>query len=98
MKITKAYLLPVIATVVMFSACSKDEDTEKPVIVAATIDDEFIAAGDELHIDLEITDNEGLKEYKIDIHDDFDGHTHGKTAAYEKFETVIINAISGLSF
>jgi len=91
------FLLSLIA--VGTSSCSKDEeDTEKPKIESATLENKWVAAGDEIHLDLVFTDNEGLKEYKVDIHDDFDGHSHGKTANYEKFETVIINPISGLSF
>lgn len=95
--ISLALLLAMVAAIT-FQSCSKDEDTEKPNIVAVTLEDEFVAAGDEIGFDLSVTDNEGLKEYKIDIHDDFDGHSHGKTANYDKFETVIINQISGLSF
>ncbi len=94
-----SYSLMMLAAVgITFSSCSKDEDTEKPNIEAVTLESKWAAAGDEIGLDLVFTDNKGLKEYKIDIHDDFDGHSHGKTASYEKFETVVINQISGLSF
>ncbi len=95
---TLSYFLVTLATLALgLASCSKDEDTDKPVIAAVTLEDEFVAAGSEIGIILNFTDNEGLKEYKIDIHDDFDGHNHGKTASTVKFETVVINAISGVS-
>lgn len=99
MKTLSYSLLLLMASAITFQSCKKDdEDTEKPKIESATLDNKWVAAGDEIHLDLVLSDNKGLKEYKIDIHDDFDGHSHGKTANYEKFETVIITPVSGLSF
>lgn len=64
----------------MFTACEKDEkDVEKPVIkLNDPADDEEIKIGDEhgIHFDAEFSDNEELASYKVDIHSNFDGHTH----------------------
>lgn len=64
-----------------FVACnSEDEDTTAPMIVHLHADEE-VAVGDDLHLDVDFSDNEALGQAKIDIHDIFDGHDHGKVAA-----------------
>lgn len=85
----------------LFIACDKeeDEDTVAPQILSATINDEdhniMVMAGDELHIEAEVSDNEELGELKIDIHDIFDGHSHKK--AVVKWSEVVTVELSGKS-
>jgi hypothetical protein len=86
----KKYIFPlsIAASVVLFSSCSDDDDaavdTQKPVISGVTIngssEDVEVNTGAEIHIDAVITDNEALGELKIDVHDVFDDHSHGKKA------------------
>jgi uncharacterized membrane protein len=81
-------------------ACTDDdnevEDTVKPQINKVTINeadhDIQVTAGTEMHIDADLSDNEELRELKIDIHDVFDGHEHGKRAEWEE---VILVDLSG---
>lgn len=70
----------VLSLSVIFVACDKDDkDTEKPVI-----SDFDPKSGQELLIgdsegfifNATFTDNDGLASYKIDIHNNFDGHDH----------------------
>jgi hypothetical protein len=71
---------------VFISACDKDDegDTVKPVInLIEPEDGDILEIGDEhgVHLDMELSDNEMLKSYKIDIHSNFDGHAHTRAAA-----------------
>lgn len=74
------YTIIAITTIALVS-CTKDDakDTTRPVIEIfepANGDTLFIGYG--VHLEMDLSDNESLKSYKIDIHDDFDGHDHGK--------------------
>jgi len=80
------FLIALILTALI--ACDKDDDTEDtvdPTIKSAMIDnsdeDILVTAGNEIHFDVEVEDNEALGELKIDVHDIFDGHSHGKKSA-----------------
>ncbi len=73
-------ILPFFLAAVLFTSCSDDDtvvDTEKPQISVAEPHnlDEF-TPGSELHIEATFTDNVELSSYKIEIHEDFDDHTH----------------------
>ncbi|QQS30203.1 MAG: DUF4625 domain-containing protein [Sphingobacteriales bacterium] len=80
-------------------SCTKDQDTEAPEISGSKINglDENIeiGAGTEMVITATFTDNEGLQQFKIDIHDAFDGHAHGKTEDYTMFSYQQVYSISG---
>ncbi|TQI70542.1 uncharacterized protein DUF4625 [Gramella sp. Hel_I_59] len=73
-------ILAVLLTVTAFTACSDDDDaldSQKPTIVMSEPEDgEAFEIGGELHFDIDLTDNDGLASYKVDIHNNFDGHTH----------------------
>lgn len=84
----------------IFTACeedNEDQDTTAPVIQSATINEKdhdiMVMAGEELHIDAHLTDNEALGELKIDMHDIFDGHEH-KSSTF-KWSEVMTIALSG---
>lgn len=82
-------------------ACSDDdeavEDTVRPEILSATINDEdhdiVVTSGSTMHFDAQLSDNEELRELKVDIHDMFDGHDHGKVS--NKWSEVRIIPLSG---
>ncbi|MFO7721139.1 MAG: DUF4625 domain-containing protein [Gillisia sp.] len=73
-------ILTLIVAAVFLTSCSSDDDardTEKPTIsIMEPHNDEEIAPGGELHFEAIFTDNVALASYKIEIHDDFDVHTH----------------------
>lgn len=85
-KIMKRLTILVMAIgLVLLNACSKgdeDKDTTKPVITLSTpkSGDEFIS-GEKINVSVSFQDNKELSQYKIEIHDDFDGHTHLKTGS-----------------
>jgi len=64
---------------VLFSSCENenDGDTIKPIInLIEPEDGDVLKIGSELHFEMELSDNEMLKSYKIEIHSNFDNHTH----------------------
>ena len=73
--------LATIATLTIFS-CNKDNgDTTKPVInlIEPEDGDELLIGGEHgVHFEMEVSDNEALASYKIDIHNNFDHHGHSK--------------------
>lgn len=72
--------LLVAITAATFVSCSDDDnDSEKPVISNVDpIEGEILQIGNEhgVHLEMDLSDNEALASYKIDIHNNFDGHTH----------------------
>lgn len=98
--IMKKLAMLFMAAIPLLVACKKeDPDIEAPVITTYKINeadhDIEVAAGTEMHVDLVFTDNEELREYKIDIHDAFDGHEHGKVNAITRFSFQQTYAING---
>ncbi len=97
------YLVVVLAPVIFSTACDKKEecvipeaqDVTRPVIEVITPANnaEFVG-GSVIPVRIKFTDNKALKSFKVEIHDAFDGHTHGKnTATVFAFDTV--GSISG---
>ncbi len=82
----KIKYISVLSAISLFvlGSCSSDSsvDTEKPVIVLnAPAEGAKLAAGSDIHFDMEVSDNEALGSYNVDIHNDFDGHNHGSDSA-----------------
>lgn len=76
-----------IAVSVGFISCEREKiaekDTTKPVInLIAPADGDKLTIGDMngVHFDVEFMDNEALSSYKVDIHNNFDGHSHAPAA------------------
>lgn len=83
MKIKLNSILTLIVAAVFLTSCSSDNDaapdTQKPTIsIKEPHNDEEIAPGGEMHFEAVFTDNVELASYKIEIHDDFDDHTHAQ--------------------
>ena len=80
MKMIRLFTLLVVV-LVFLNACSDDKDTEKPSI-DLSVTDAFPANCDTLYFDQPFTvklllrDNVELGAYNIDIHQNFDQHTH----------------------
>ncbi len=62
-------------------SCDKNEgDTTMPVInLIEPEDGDVLTIGDEIHLDMELSDDVMLKSYKVDIHSNFDGHAHSSS-------------------
>ena len=56
-------------------------DTAAPTIeVSEPVMGEAVAAGSDMHFEATFTDNEALATFKLDLHENFDGHSHGKVS------------------
>jgi uncharacterized membrane protein len=76
--------------------CTQDEvDTEKPVIeIIKPHDHAEFNPGEEIQVEIEFSDNVGLKEFKIDIH--YGGDHHHKASLDEiEWSFMHIEAIEG---
>jgi hypothetical protein len=71
------------------AACNKDDDSvpvdrTPPTVRDVTLNDQteniVVQPGSTMHFDAVFEDDERLGQYKIDIHNNFDGHTHGRLA------------------
>ncbi|MDR1981597.1 MAG: DUF4625 domain-containing protein [Tannerellaceae bacterium] len=61
----------------LFVSCDNDEDTTKPVInLIEPEEGDVLQIGSDVHFEMELSDNDLLRSYKVDIHHNFDGHTH----------------------
>ena len=87
------FCLAAISFVTMTSCDDKDGDTVKPVInLIEPGEGDIVEIGDEhgIHLDMTLSDNEMLREYKVDIHPVFDGHSHShELRAPEPEETTV---------
>ena len=85
-------VLTALALLVFGCKEEEEQDTTAPIIHEATIDGEdhdiVVAAGDEMHIDVHVTDNEALGELKMDAHDIFDGHNHKSSVKWADVKTI----------
>ncbi|WP_294476455.1 DUF4625 domain-containing protein [uncultured Bacteroides sp.] len=94
---TKFYL-PIICLLAIssfvFISCDKDEDsdTTKPVILLNEPEEgQALQIGNThgVHFEMDLSDDVMLKSYKIEIHSNFDHHTHSRSnAASDAKETV----------
>lgn len=74
----------------ILSGCSddKDVDNQKPVVkIISPSEDEVLKPGSEIQFDVELSDNDALAAYKVNIHGAFDGHTHSDTRSEEVDDT-----------
>lgn len=86
-----------IAGLVCFSACKKT-DKERPVFtVNSPADSTIFETGQTIAFSANFIDNEDLSQYKIDIHDNFDGHGHDKNLA-TIWNQILIQNIAGSNF
>lgn len=74
------YILVLLLFISIFitPSCEKhDADTEKPVItISGPKENDTLYIGSGVHFEADFSDNIALKSYKIDIHNNFDGHSH----------------------
>ena len=83
---TKIYFttILVISVLAFFSCDKEDSDTTKPVIdLHEPAEGQALLIGSEkgVHFEMDLSDDVMLKSYKIDIHNNFDHHSHGGTRA-----------------
>ena len=75
-------IMALMAIAALGCSCKKDEDkdTDKPVITLnEPADGDTLFVGHEMHLEMDLSDNVMLRSYKVDIHNNFDGHSHTKS-------------------
>jgi hypothetical protein len=85
MKRISVHILPLsLLVLAILAGCDSSNetiDTSAPTIeLADPLSGESFAAGDAVHFEASFTDDIELGVYKIDIHNNFDGHSHGRIA------------------
>jgi hypothetical protein len=83
MKSIKSTLIAIITTILSILtivSCEKSGDTTSPVIhLNAPTEGAELMAGKDVHFDMELSDNEMLKSYKVEIHNNMESpHGHEK--------------------
>ena len=100
---TKIILLLVtiaIVSTLSFASCEKDKgDTTPPVInLISPENGELFETGKDIHFEVEFSDDNMLKSYKVEIHNNFDGHGHGNTYSNPDFYFVEITETTPFAF
>ncbi|WP_329905261.1 DUF4625 domain-containing protein [Porphyromonas pogonae] len=87
-KILMASLFATILFGTVFTSCSKDDiDSEKPKInLIEPENGDKLQIGKDVHFEMDLSDNVMIKSYKIDIHNNFDNHSHGKAEEGKPFQ------------
>ncbi len=97
MKTNTYFSMLLILVIFLFQACNKEnQDNEQPAITLnSPVEDQVIIAGTDTSIiclNAVFTDNEELKQYKINIHN---AAGHGHKSALSGWDTTIIQPLSG---
>lgn len=84
--------LEIFATLTLaltLASCEADGDTTKPEITleSPAEGETFAADGDGIHFEMELSDDVALGSYKVEIHNNFDGHDHASVTVMRS-ETV----------
>jgi hypothetical protein len=90
---------------ILLFSCGKEDTTPpsweftsfnpapKPGTICGELENEvfFLTGGDTLSFTAIFTDDEELSQYKIDIHENFDCHGHGKTSDWSVLQIIDLN-------
>lgn len=96
MKMKKLFFAVIMAAVV-FASCSSDDDstvdTEKPIIDltlqdASPLNGDTIYFGETFMVKVRFSDNMELGSYSIDIHNNFDHHSHSTEVSEVSFDPI----------
>lgn len=68
----------------LFASCSDEGDTQKPVIdLDEPEEGAVLHIGSPVHFEMDLSDNEAIASYKVNIHNNFDGHSHSRASETE---------------
>ncbi|WP_159517539.1 DUF4625 domain-containing protein [Sunxiuqinia indica] len=83
---THTTLIISIFTIAILSSCNKDEvDNTQPIItIDEPMENDTLYIGSDAHFECDFSDDTELSSYKIEIHNDFDEHSHVKSISIEE--------------
>ena len=81
----------------LLAACKKTDKDKPTFSISTPADSSVYIAGQTIPFTASFADNEALSQYKIDIHDNFDGHSHEKYIA-KIWTQIFIENMSGTEF
>jgi hypothetical protein len=97
----KKALYCIIVLLLIVWGCKKEEesplDSTRPIIsnVSSGKANHTFNTGETIQLRARFSDETELGQYKVEIHDNFDGHSHGKNSSTTVFEFRKIQSISG---
>lgn len=91
----KIIIFSVAAVLLLIQSCKKGDKENPKVVITSPADSSVFSAGGNLPVNALITDNEALSQFKIDIHENFEGHEHDKSTGVI-WSKIIIENISGV--
>jgi hypothetical protein len=78
-------ILCISAILTLSLVSCENGDTTKPVInLIEPAEGDILIIGEDVHFEMEVSDNDLLHEYKVEIHHNFDGHSHEATRTEEE--------------
>lgn len=84
---------------ILSASCNKDKDTENPVVgINSPYENQMFVQGGQLHLQADLSDNEEIQEYEVDIHK---GSVYSQKSSNNlagTWDTVFVNSASGTSF
>ncbi len=94
---TKVFLSILYVFAISFSTVvsANDEvnDSKGPVItLIAPAENDVLQIGKAIHFDMDLADNEMLDSYRVEIHDNFDGHAHTSADKDKKYPNIFDKA------
>lgn len=93
MKTIKIFSIIALGAFFSLASCSSDDnnvDTVRPNLnLIAPAEGAVLVAGQDVHFDMEVSDNVMLGSYKIDIHNNFDNHNHPSSVSLKAAEPTV---------
>ncbi|MFI3331152.1 MAG: DUF4625 domain-containing protein [Rikenellaceae bacterium] len=85
----KSLFAALLLSVALIS-CEAEGDVTKPVIdlTSPAEGEQLEADSTGMHFEVSFSDDEGLSSYKVEIHSNFDGHTHASLSRHDDEDTV----------
>jgi hypothetical protein len=79
-------VLSILFSAMLIISCDEDGDTTPPVIqLHAPAEGAVLKIGSDIHFDMDISDNEALRSYKVEIHDNIQNpHNHTRAVSGEE--------------
>lgn len=91
------YFILFILINILLISCTKNDRAKPSFTLVSPVDSNYFQSGQSIPFNCTFFDNENLSQYKIVIHNAFDGHTHEKYLA-PIWEHILVENITGTEF